>query len=105
MEQVSNNSRDGFLVKIDAAAWTFAHFAKDCKGWTLREIMEKARISRTLIYRILKSMEIKQAISERVTDENSDWTPLKIIAENRYGSLLRQSATKIVDSLNWEDNN
>ena len=44
--------------------------------------MKKARISRASIYRISKSMEIKQAISERVTDEKSDLSPLKIITEN-----------------------
>ena len=40
--------------------------------------MEKARISRASIYRILKSMEIKKAISELVTDEKIDSTSSKI---------------------------
>ena len=37
--------------------------------------MEKARIAQASISRILKSMEIKQAISEHVTDEKSDSWP------------------------------
>ena len=59
-------------MKIGATTWAFVRFAKDWKGWTLRDIMAEAWKSRASIYRILKSMEIKQAISERVTDEKSD---------------------------------
>ena len=45
----------------------FVRFAKDSRRFRSSDIMEKARISRASIYRILKGKEIKQDISECAT--------------------------------------